>query len=136
MHIGPNKEKCESLKVHELPMLTTDKQKYLGDVISSSGYNNVNIKERCKIGHQAVSQIKSNLSDVNYGRYMLQTVCHLFTKSQLEELEIVDKILLRHLSNAHQKTGIEWIFRRHQKVKPEVITAFKEINVFMASPQS
>ena len=128
MHIGPNKEKCQSLKVHESQMLTTDKQKYLGDVISSSGYNNVNIKERCKIGHQAISQIKSNLSDVNYGRYMLQTgllmrdsifvskmllnseVWHSVTKSQLEELEIVDKILLRHLLNAHSKTGLEWIF--------------------------
>ena len=88
-------------------MLTTDKQKYLGDVISSSGFNNVNIKEGCKIGHQAVSQIKSNLSDLNYGQYMLQTVWHSVTKSQLEELGIVDKILLRHLLSAHSKTGLE-----------------------------
>ena len=37
-------------------------------------------------------------------------VWHSVTKSHLEELEIVDKILLRHLLNAHSKTGIEWIF--------------------------
>ena len=66
MHIGPNEENCPNLKVHETQMLTTDQQKYLGDTISSSGYNHVNIKERCKIGHSAISQIKSMVSDVNF----------------------------------------------------------------------
>ena len=73
MHIGPNSEQCQQLKVHETDMHTTHKQKYLGDIISSTGYNNENIKERCKIGHQAISQIKSSLKDVNFGRYMIQT---------------------------------------------------------------
>ena len=66
MHISPNKENCPSLKVHETQMLTTDQLKYLGDTISSSGYNHVNIKERCKIRHSAISQIKSIVSDANF----------------------------------------------------------------------
>ena len=73
MHIGPNEYNCEQLKVHETNMLTTKKQRYLGDIISCLGNNNENIKERCIIGHQAISQIKTNLNDVNYGRYKLQT---------------------------------------------------------------
>ena len=127
MHIGPNKDNCEHLVVHDTPMLSTDKQKYLGDYISSSGYNNDNLKERCKIGHQAISQIKSCLNDVNYGKYQIQTgllmrdsifvskmllnseVWHSLPKSQLEDLEIIDRILLRQLLSAHCKTGIEWI---------------------------
>ena len=34
---------------------------------------------------------------------------HSLTKSQLEDLEIIDRILLRQLLSAHCKTGIEWI---------------------------
>ena len=56
MHVGSKKENCESLKVHDIEMLTTNKQKYLGDIVCSSGSNNENIKERCKIGYQAISQ--------------------------------------------------------------------------------
>ena len=75
-----------------------------------------------------VSQIKANLQDIEYGQFKIQTglimrdsivtskmllnseVWHSVTKSQLEELEIVDKILLRHILNAHAKTGLEWIY--------------------------
>ena len=46
MHIGPNKENCPNLVVHETQMLSTETQKYLGDTISSSGYNSVNIKRK------------------------------------------------------------------------------------------
>ena len=66
MHFGPDKENCQTLKIHKTAMLTADEQKYLGDTISSSGYNDVNIKERCKIGKGAISQIKSVLSDSNF----------------------------------------------------------------------
>ena len=127
MHIGPNSEKCEQLKVHDTPMLTKVKQKYLGDIISNSGNNSENIKERCKVGQQAISQIKSSLNDINFGRYMIQTgllmrdsiftskvllnseVWHSVTKAQVEDLEMTDRMLMRHILNAHCKTGIEWI---------------------------
>ena len=128
MHIGPNKEHCETLMVHSTQMLTAETQRYLGDTISSSGFNNVNISERCKIGYQAISQIKSNPKDINYGRFMLQTgiimrdsiftskmllnseVWHSLTKSQVEDLEIVDRALFRHILNARCKTGLDWIY--------------------------
>ena len=126
MDIGPNKENCPNLKVHETEMLRTETQKYLGDTISSSGYNNVNIKERCKTGHSAISQVKSMLSDVNFGKFTVQTgllfrdsnfvsqvllnfeLWHSVTKKL--ELEVTDKILLRNILQAHSKTGLEWIY--------------------------
>ena len=46
MHIGPNEENCQLLKVHKTNMLTAVTQTYLGDTICSSGYNTVNISER------------------------------------------------------------------------------------------
>ena len=128
MHIGPNKENCPNLVVHETQMLSTETQKYLGDTISSSGYNSVNIKERCKTGHSAISQVKSMLRDVNFGKFTVQTgllfrdstfvskvllnseVWHSVTKVQIEDLEVVDKILLRNILQAHSKTGLEWIY--------------------------
>ena len=73
LHVGPNIESCPKLRVHETIMQRTDTQTYLGDTISSSGYNSTNIKERCKTGYSAVSQIKSMLRDVNYGRYTIET---------------------------------------------------------------
>ena len=128
MHVGPNKENCEKLKIHDIQMLTTDRQKYLGDVVCSSGSNCENIKERCKTGYQAISQIKSLTKDISLGKFTIQIglilrdsifvskmllnseVWHSVTKNQIEELEIVDKILLRHTLNAHSKTGLEWMY--------------------------
>ena len=100
----------------------------MGDTISSSGNNTENIKERCKTGHKAISQIKALMKDVNLGKFTVQTglifrdsifvskillnseVWHSLTLSQVSELERIDKILLRHILNAHSKTGIEWLY--------------------------
>ena len=65
MHIGPNIQSCPSLKIHENVMNTSSTQIYLGDKISSSGSNSENIRERCKMGHIAICQIKSLMKDVN-----------------------------------------------------------------------
>ena len=72
MHVGPNKENCEKLIIHDEQMPTTDKQKYLGDIVSSSGSNQENIKDRCKTGHRAISQIKSLMNDISLGKYTIQ----------------------------------------------------------------
>ena len=66
MHIGPNQINCQKLMVHQTEMQTTEKHNYLGDIISSSGYNDANIKERCKTGHSAIAQIKSVLNEARF----------------------------------------------------------------------
>ena len=128
MHVGPNKSKCSILKIHREEMMKTSEQKYLGDIVSSFGTNNSNIKERCNIGHGAISQIKSMMTEISLGRFCIQIglilrdsiflskillnseVWHSLTKYQVEELEKVDRILLRHTLNAHSKTPIEWLY--------------------------
>ena len=128
IHIGPNKQKCHKLKVHDSIMTKCESQKYLGDVICSSGLNASNIKNRQNIGFAAISQIKSMLSEVKFGTYTIQSglimrdsifisklllnseVWHSVTKSQIEELERMDRILLRQILGAHSKTSIEWIY--------------------------
>ena len=128
MHVGPNKENCEKLIIHDKQMLTTDKQKYLGDIVSSSGSNQENIKDRCKTGHRAISQIKSLMNDISLGKYTIQIglilrdsiflskillnseVWHSLTKNQVEELEIIDRMLLRYTLMSHSKAAVEWIY--------------------------
>ena len=128
MHVGPNKNKCSVLKIHGKEMMKSCEQKYLGDIVSSTGSNDLNIKERCNIGYGAISQIKSMMTDISLGRFCIQIglilrdsifvskillnseVWHCLTKYQVEELEKVDRILLRHTLNAHSKTPIEWLY--------------------------
>ena len=128
MHVGPGKENCENLKIHEKQMLATDTQKYLGDLVSNSGNNYDNIKDRCKTGFKAISQIKSLIKEVTLGKFTIQVglilrdsifvskvllnseLWHSLTKVQIEELEVIDRILLRQNLNAHSKTGLEWIY--------------------------
>ena len=128
LHVGPDKENCHLLRIHDKQMLMTENQKYLGDVVSASGSNNENLKERCKTGFKALSQIKSLIKEVSLGKFSIQVglilrdsifvskmllnseVWHSVTKAQIEELEVIDRIVLRHNLNAHSKTGIEWIY--------------------------
>ena len=68
------------------------------------------------------------LSDANFGKFTVQTgllfrdsnfvsqvllnseVWHSVTKVQIEELEVINKILLRNILQAQSKTGLEWIY--------------------------
>ena len=81
--------------------------------MSSSGSNIANIKERCKTGYSAISSIKSIVKDVIFGRFEIQIglilrdsifvskmllnseVWHSVTKAQNDEIEVIDRILLR-----------------------------------------
>ena len=121
MHVGQNRQNCPNLKIHEAKMKGTETQKYLGDIISSSGSNVENVKERCKTGQKAISQIKSMMKNMNMGRYKIQIgliftdsifvskmllnteVWHNLTNNQVNDLEVVDKIILRHILEAHSK---------------------------------
>ena len=115
-------------------MLETNQQKYLGDIVCSSGSNNANIKDRCNTGHSAIAQIKSMMSEISMGTFSIQIglilrdsiflskmllnseVWQSSTKIQIEELEKVDRILLRHVLNAHSKTAVEWLYADMGKV--------------------
>ena len=68
------------------------------------------------------------MNDGNFGKYAMQTglvlrntnflskvllnseVWHSLTKLQIENLEKVDRILMRKIFNAHSKTPIEWLY--------------------------
>ena len=119
---------CVYYTISQPHVLLKSTQKYLGDLISSSGNNTENIKERCKTGFKAISQIKALMKDVSMGKYTIQIgstfrdtmfvskmllnseVWHCLTQSQVQELEKLDRILIRHVFDAHSKTGLEWLY--------------------------
>ena len=46
MHIGKNKDCCPMLKIHEEHMLTSKRELYLGDILTTDCKINENIEER------------------------------------------------------------------------------------------
>ena len=73
MHIGPDFENCQEFFAHDKKMKNVENQLYLGDIISNNGNNCENIENRVKKGYSAISQIKSILKCVGFGRFEIPT---------------------------------------------------------------
>ena len=82
MHVGKNKNSCPSLSVHGKEMLTTNKEKYLGDVLTSSAKIDENIQERFNKGVGIINKIMSTLKEVSFGYHYFETGT-LFRNSEL-----------------------------------------------------
>ena len=127
IHLGPKKDECPNLKVHGKLMKDSDSEKYLGDMVSSTG-NDDNIKFRRKIGFQTISDQMTVLKELSAGCHYVSIglvfrdavllsklllnseVWHNLTLKQIEGLEDLDKIYLRNILSAHSKVGIECMF--------------------------
>ena len=117
LHIGRQPEKCQSLKVHENDMNIKTYETYLGDVVCSSGENNLNINHKVTKGVSAVSQIVSMLNQVSLGHYYFEIalvmretmlvskmlsnseVWYNITKDQYTKLERIDEMFIRRMFN-------------------------------------
>ena len=126
MHIGKQtKDVCPLLKVHGKEMLTSDREKYLGDILTTDGSINQNIQERFNKGIGKVNEIISILKEVSFGPHYFE-MAKLFrnsilinsmlcssealyglNKSHLEKLEQVDRIFFRRLFEVPDSTAIE-----------------------------
>ena len=60
IHLGPKKEECCQLKVHDQNMKQTNSEKYLGDIVSNTG-NTENIENRRKMGLKTISELLSTV---------------------------------------------------------------------------
>ena len=109
-------------------MKNAENEKYIGDVISSSGSNDANISRRISLGMGAISQIFGILNEISLGYQYIEIGLimresillskmllsseswHKLFQYQIEKLEEVDNVFYRKLFNAHSKTGIECFF--------------------------
>ena len=115
IHVGKTNTMCPDLKVHGTRMGKVSEDTYLGDVISQDGSNWKNIKSRAGKGLGIISQILTILETVSFGKYYFQIAMTLresmflngiltnseiwyhLKKTEIEELEEVDRCLLRKI---------------------------------------
>ena len=101
---------------------------YLGDIISSDGKNTENIRNRVSKGIGIVTQIFNIMEAANFGEHYFEIalllrdsmlingiltnadVWYNLLKSEVKELEDVDKLLLRKLLNVPETTPEEAFF--------------------------
>ena len=80
MHIGKkDKDLCPVLKVHGADMLTSDREIYLGDILTTYGRIDQNIIERYNNGVGKVNEIMGILQEVSYLKYLTALQLKLFT---------------------------------------------------------
>ena len=128
MHIGKENMMCPDLKVHGTKMGQVTHDTYLGDIISNDGSNTKNIKSRVGKGLGIISQIMNILETVSFGRYYFEIALTLresmfingiltnseiwynLKKSEMEELEEVDRLLLRKIFSTQFSCPKEALF--------------------------
>ena len=146
IHIGKTNNICPDLKVHENTMKSSDKEKYLGDFISSSGKIRENIMSRREKGFGIVSDILSIISEIPLGKYKVHAGLKLrqamlingflhnseawsdINMEEIEMLEDVDELLLRNIFNAHSKTPLEFLHLESGTKPIRFIIASRRLN--------
>ena len=106
-----------------------DNWKYLGDILSSDGKNDANIKERVNRGLGAVTNICQTMKDLCLGPFYYEAAIILrsslllstvlsnseswvnLTQKNVEDLEAIDENFLRKIfCDAHTKTPLETLY--------------------------
>ena len=126
MHVGKkDKNLCPVLKVHGSEMLTSDREKYLGDILTTDGRIDQNITDRYNKGMGKTNEIMSMLQEVSFGPHYFQMailfresillssmlgcseVLYGITKTHIEKLEQADRVFFRRLFEVPNCTTIE-----------------------------
>ena len=131
IHISkkPKKNKeCADLKVHDEKMSDSQKEKYLGDIVDTTGKIRATIEDRQKRGYGIVAEILSILSEIPLGQHKMEIglqlrqamlvngmlynseAWHSISEEEIRKLEAVDEYLLRSLVKGHSKTSLEFLY--------------------------
>ena len=92
MHVGKPSKTCPQLQVHGKPIHDVSHDVYLGDVISSNGKNEENLKRRIGRGLGKIKDIMTILENVTFGEHYFSTAVllreSLFLSSVLSSADI------------------------------------------------
>ena len=115
IHVGKKHEFCPTLLVHGTTMPAVSSDTYLGDIICGDGSNKLNIENRVLKGLGKVAQIMSMVEKISLGKHFFKIafllresiflssvltnseVWYRLTTTDLEELEILDRSLLKRI---------------------------------------
>ena len=116
------------MKVHGHKAENVTEAFYLGDIVRNDGKNCSNIKSRVKKGFGIVSKIMDILSTISFGRKYFEIartireaelingiltnaeVWYGIKQTDIDELEMVDKLLLRRILGAPESACIESLY--------------------------
>ena len=130
LHIGKHNKKggCPELYIHNIKMKNSLKEKYLGDILSSSGNPHLTVLDRISRGYGIIGEIMSILDEIPTGRkrikiglllrqsWFLNSILlnseswHSITDTDIEKLTILDNCLMRYILGAHSKVPTEMLF--------------------------
>ena len=146
MHVGEANETCPELKVHGTVMESVTEDVYLGDIISNDGKNRKNINKRISKGLGVITQIMNLLEIVTFGPFYMEIALLLretmfingilnnaeawygLSKSEINDLEQLDRLLLRKILKAPVSTPQEALHLELGLIPIGVIIQAKRIN--------
>ena len=145
IHIGKSSIQCHNLKVHNMEMKQSKREKYLGDLVDISGKIRPNIESRQAKGFGIVSNILAIINEIPLGHWrveaglrlrqaMLINGClfnseawHGVSESDLKILEKVDESLLRGILKSHSKIPLEALYLETGSLPIQFILASRRL---------
>ena len=124
-------------------MSSVTSDEYLGDVICSSGKNKQNIQKRIGRGFGIISEIMNILKQVSFGTHFFEIalllrnslflssilnnaeVMYNLSKSEIEEFDQLDLVLMRKIMNAPLTTPKEAFYLELDVIPPSTIIKIK-----------
>ena len=128
LHIGKPNHFCPGMKIHGHEAGQVCEAVYLGDIIRQDGKNSSNIRNGVKKGMGIVTRIMNILKTISFGHKYFEIaktlreaefingiltnaeVWYGIKQSEIDELEEVDKLLLRRVLGAPESSCIESLY--------------------------
>jgi hypothetical protein len=145
VHVGKFNKNCPDMKVHGEPMSESKSEKYLGDIIHSSGTPKPNIARRLSRGWGKVNEILAILKEAPLGRWRVKAglqlrqamlingtlfnseAWHGITLPQIKAFEKVDEALLRGILASHSKGPVPALYMEVAQLPVRFILASRRI---------
>ena len=129
IHVGKSKcAECPEILVNGTHIKETHKEKYLGDYLTKGASASETIRDRKSKGYGILGDIRAILEDIPLGNRRLEAGLTLreswflngtlfnseawgeFSKSDISELEVLDRKILRLCLGAHSKSPSEMLY--------------------------
>ena len=148
VHVGKKIDSCYDIKVHEEKMKDSLSEKYLGDYFSSDGKIDNTIHDRILRAYSYLSEIRALLTDMPFGKRRLQIglmlrdamfvngvlfnseAWHSTHSKHLDELELIDRSVMRFILGAHSKTPSETLYLETASLPLRYIIMIRRIMYF------
>ena len=146
IHIGKENKLCPTLLVHGTEMPAVESESYLGDIISGDGTNKLNIQNRVAKGLGRIAQIMSMLDKISLGKHYFKIalvlreslflsavltnseVRYRVTQSEIEELETLDRSLLKRIFSCPSSTPTSALYLESGCIRIGTILKARRVN--------